>query len=204
MRNLAILFVGILLYSCNANKHLVENKKDVVKEIEVKEQIEEFIRKKATTANATKNDRGYLIGFASREAFNDNSYQYWFNDRYSSYKTDQELIAKLKPIINDFTIKGFMGTWCGDSKRETPRFYKILDETGFDQDYFELITVGRNKKTPDNLQEGFNIIRVPTFIFYKDGEEVGRFVEYPRETLEKDILNILTGAPYKHSYDRSK
>ena len=200
MRNITILFVAILLSACSANKYLVENKKDVVKKIEVKE----VVRKKATTANATKNDRGYLIGFTNREAFNDASYQYWFNDRYSSDKTDQELIAKLKPIINDFTIKGFMGTWCGDSKRETPRFYKILDETGFDQDYFELITVGRNKKTPDNLQEGFNIIRVPTFIFYKDGEEVGRFVEYPRETLEKDILNILTGAPYKHSYDKSE
>ncbi|MEN8834704.1 MAG: thioredoxin family protein [Polaribacter sp.] len=200
MRNITILFVAILLSACSANKYLIENKKDIVKKIEVKE----VVRKKATTANATKNDRGYLIGFTNREAFNDASYQYWFNDRYSTYKTDQELIAKLKPIINDFTIKGFMGTWCGDSKRETPRFYKILDETGFDQDYFELITVGRNKKTPDNLQEGFNIIRVPTFIFYKDGEEVGRFVEYPRETLEKDILNILTGAPYKHSYDKSE
>ena len=200
MRNITILFVAILLSACSANKYLIENKKDIVKKIEVKE----VVRKKATTANATKNDRGYLIGFTNREAFNDASYQYWFNDRYSTYKTDQELIAKLKPIINDFTIKGFMGTWCGDSKRETPRFYKILDETGFDQDYFELVTVGRNKKTPNNLQEGFNIIRVPTFIFYKDGEEVGRFVEYPRETLEKDILKILTGAPYKHSYDRSK
>ena len=200
MRNITILFVAILLSACSANKYLVENKKDVVKKIEVKE----VVRKKATTANATKNDRGYLIGFTNREAFNDASYQYWFNDRYSTYKTDQELIAKLKPIINDFTIKGFMGTWCGDSKRETPRFYKILDETGFDQDYFELVTVGRNKKTPNNLQEGFNIIRVPSFIFYKDGEEVGRFVEYPRETLEKDILNILTGAPYKHYYDKSE
>ena len=200
MRNITILFVAILLSACSANKYLIENKKDIVKKIEVKE----VVRKKATTANATKNDRGYLIGFTNREAFNDASYQYWFNDRYSTYKTDQELIAKLKPIINDFTIKGFMGTWCGDSKRETPRFYKILDETGFDQDYFELVTVGRNKKTPNNLQEGFNIIRVPTFIFYKDGEEVGRFVEYPRETLEKDIFKILTGAPYKHSYDRSK
>ena len=45
------------------------------------------------------------------------------------YKTDEEVIAKLKPIINNYTIKGFMGTWCGDSKRNVPRFYKILEET---------------------------------------------------------------------------
>lgn len=204
MRNITILFIALLLSACNANKYLVENKKDTVKKIEVKEEIEKVVRKKAAAADTTKNDRGYLIGFANREAFNDVSYQYWFDDRYNEYDTNQDIIAKLKPIINNFTIKGFMGTWCGDSKRETPRFYKILDETNFDQDYFELVTVGRNKKTPDNLQKGFNIIRVPTFIFYEDGKEVGRFVEYPRETLEKDILKIVTGVPYKHSYDRGK
>jgi len=203
MKNISILFFTILLSACNANKTAVENNTEIEEKIEVVE-VKEVARQKAPVANATKNDRGYLIGIANREMFNDDSYNYWFNDRYKEYNTDKELIAKLKPIINDFTIKGFMGTWCGDSKRETPRFYKILDETDFDQEYFELITVGRNKKTPNNLQEGFNIIRVPTFIFYKDGKEVGRFVEYPRESLEKDILKILTGEPYKHSYDRSK
>ena len=61
-----------------------------------------------------------------------------------------------------------------------------------------------NKKTPDNLQLDLKIIRVPTFIFYKDEEEIGRYVEYPRESMEKDILKILTRQPYKHSYDKSK
>ncbi|MCB0473638.1 MAG: thioredoxin family protein, partial [Flavobacteriaceae bacterium] len=65
----------------------------------------------------------------------------------------------------------------------------------------ELITVDHSKKTPDNLQEGLNITNVPTFIFYKKGKEIGRFVEYPRETLEKDILAIISGQPYKHSYE---
>jgi len=95
-----------------------------------------------------------------------------------------------------------MGTWCGDSKRETPHFYKILDQTGFNINNLQLITVNRNKKTPDNLQEGFDVKRVPTFIFYKDGKEIGRYVEYARESLEKDILKIVTGEAYKHSYDK--
>ena len=67
------------------------------------------------------------------------------------------------------------------------------------------VFVNSGKRTPDNLQRGFEIIRVPTFIFYdKDGKEIGRYVEYARETLEKDILKILTGKEYKHSYDRTK
>ncbi|MEJ2614863.1 MAG: hypothetical protein P8Z35_07895 [Ignavibacteriaceae bacterium] len=34
---------------------------------------------------------------------------------------------------------------------------------------------------------------VPTIIFYKDEKELGRIVETPNDSLEKDILKILTG-----------
>jgi thiol-disulfide isomerase/thioredoxin len=61
-----------------------------------------------------------------------------------------------------------MGTWCGDSKRETPAFYKILDNTVFDYNNLELITVSRAKETPEGFEKDLNIIRVPTFIFYKN------------------------------------
>jgi thioredoxin-related protein len=63
-----------------------------------------------------------------------------------------------------------------------------------------MIVLNRAKETPNNLQEGYNITNVPTFIFYKKGKEIGRFVEFPRETLEKGILKIVSGKPYKHSY----
>ena len=192
MKNIFILFSTVIFMACNANKSATEKK------------AEEIVREKAKEVTAEKNDRGYLIGIANKASFDDASYKGWFDSRYTEYKTDAEVIEKLKPIINNYTIKGFMGTWCGDSKRGVPRFYKILEETGFNQDYFELITVGRNKKTPDNLQEGFDLLRVPTFIFFKNGKEVGRFVERPRETMEKDILKIVSGEPYKHSYDKSE
>ena len=195
MKNLLVLFSTVIFMACNSSKTSVENKKAEIKKI---------VREKAKEVTAEKNDRGYLIGIANKASFADASFKPWFDSRYSEYKTDAEVIEKLKPIINNYTIKGFMGTWCGDSKRNVPRFYKILEETGFNQDYFELITVGRNKKTPDNLQEGFDLLRVPTFIFMKEGKEVGRFVERPRETMEKDILKIVTGEPYKHSYDKSE
>ena len=153
---------------------------------------------------ATKTEEGYLVGIANKESFQDEDFKGWFDSRYAEYETDKAVIGQLSDALNGYTIKGFMGTWCGDSKRETPRFYKVLEESGFNLDKFELITVNRSKRTPDNLQEGFNIIRVPTFIFYKDGKEVGRYVEYPRETLEKDILKIVTNQPYKHSYDNNE
>ena len=150
---------------------------------------------------AEKNKNGDLVGFANKESFNQAPYNTWFNQKYDSYKPDENTISFLKKELKGVKIKGFMGTWCGDSKRETPRFYKILELSDFNLKNFELITVNRGKKTPDNLQEGLDIKRVPTFIFYKNGKEIGRYVEYARESLEKDILKIVSGKEYKHSYD---
>lgn len=68
-----------------------------------------------------------------------------------------------------------MGTWCGDSKREVPKLYKILEAS-------------------------LNIHRVPTVIFYKDGKEVNRIVEHPIKTFEEDIQNIITKNDYESNY----
>ena len=200
MKNILTFFLIGMLAACNSNKTAVETNKTA----EIKEVIQKEVVQALRLITAKKDTNGYLSGIANKNSFKDDSFKSWFNSRYSEYNVDKEIVDKLTTALKGYTIKGFMGTWCGDSKRETPRFYKILDETGFDQNNFELITVNRDKKTPNNLQEGLNIIRVPTFIFYEGNKEVGRYVEYPRETIEKDILKIVTGQPYKHSYDKSK
>ena len=153
---------------------------------------------------AVKNKQGDLVGFANKESFKQAPYTGWFTQKFNTYTPDATTIASLKTALNGVTIKGFMGTWCGDSKRETPHFYKVLEAADFNLKNVTLVTVNRSKVTPDNLQEGYNINRVPTFIFYRDGKEIGRYVEYARESLEQDILKIVSGAAYKHSYDRSK
>jgi thiol-disulfide isomerase/thioredoxin len=154
--------------------------------------------------NATKNKQGDLIGFANKESFEQAAYNSWFTENFDAYQPDEETITSLKIALKATTVKGFMGTWCGDSKRETPHLYKILELANFNFKNLELVTVNRSKKTPDNLQNGFDIKKVPTFIFYKKDKEIGRYVEYARETLEKDILKIVSGKAYKHSYDNSK
>jgi thiol-disulfide isomerase/thioredoxin len=151
-------------------------------------------------APPTKDSEGNLIGFVQKADFLKEDYSYWFTPNYKNYKVDTELAAKIKPLLKNVTIKAFMGTWCGDSKEQTPAFYKILDEANFDYKNLKLVAVDRDKKTPDSLQKGYNIHHVPTFIFYKNNKEIGRFVEYPQETLEKDILKILSGESYQHSY----
>ena len=144
---------------------------------------------------------GNLVGITAKSDFLKAPFNNWFDYNYEEYELNSETIETLKPLLQNITIKAFMGTWCGDSQEQTPVFYKILDATDFNYKNLEMVAVDRSKKTPDNLQEGLNIIRVPTFIFYKKGEEIGRFVEYPRESVETDMLKIVSGTAYKHSYE---
>lgn len=111
------------------------------------------------------------------------------------------MVTALGEALKGVDITLFLGSWCKDSKREVPRFFKILDAADYNGDV-ELIAVDRRKKTPENLQKGKDIKRVPTMIFKKDGEEIGRIVEYPVESLEKDIQKILSGQAYTHAYER--
>ena len=56
-----------------------------------------------------------------------------------------------------------------------------------------LINVDKNKKGKRDEIEGLAIELVPTIIFYKDEKEIGRIIETPKDTLEKDMLDILMG-----------
>ncbi len=149
----------------------------------------------------TQNRLG-LVGVKVKKDFEKQPYSQWFNSSYEDYKLDKRTIKKLKKYAKKFNIKVFMSVWCHDSKREVPHLYKILESINFDEKNLEIIALNRVKKTPENLQEGFDIVRTPTFIFYKKGKEIGRYVEFPRESLEKDMLKIISGKLYKHSYEK--
>lgn len=151
-----------------------------------------------------KPDRnGNLIGYFEKSDLLQGKFKVWFEKSYDNYQPKEKVVKKIKKELKGVSVKSFVGTWCHDSKREIPRFYKLMELAGFDvKNNFQIVGISRGKKTPDNLQEGYNIEHTPTLIFYRDGEEIGRYVEHSRETLEKDILKILKGKPYKHTYQK--
>ncbi|PTS91815.1 thioredoxin [Pedobacter sp. HMWF019] len=115
-----------------------------------------------------------------------------YDTEYSNYVLDDSLIQALQLPLSTKTITTVLGTWCGDSKLYVPHFLKVLDAAGFKEENLRLIGVNQSKKAAQGLIDHLNIDRVPTFIIFQDGKEIGRIVEQPNETFEKDILNILT------------
>ena len=144
-----------------------------------------------TITTDEKTDKPMLIGYTTLETFNDASFSPWWKSEYKMYDVDSTTIEKLKINFEDVDIKIVMGTWCSDSRTEVPHFYKILDEINYPTEKVTLINVKRDKQGLENEVEELDINFVPTFVFYHAGEEMGRIIEMPYETLEKDMLELV-------------
>ena len=134
-----------------------------------------------------------LLGYCDKDSLKSNLVTQWFLPEYDSYSVDEETLKSINSeLIPELEIFIVMGTWCSDSQREVPRFLKITEFLNLQSGQLVIIGVDKNKKADEILISRMNIELVPTFIFYYEGEEVGRIIESPKETLEKDILNIIS------------
>jgi thiol-disulfide isomerase/thioredoxin len=150
------------------------------------------------------NGNPMLLGNCQRDALQQAPFSSWFSSNYSAYVVDSFTCTFIKPLLANKTITMFMGTWCGDSKREVPRIIKMLDCCGFPAENLTMIMVSNlpeaYKQSPQHEEAGKNIIRVPTILIHENGKEVGRIVESPVASLEKDMLAILQQKGYTPNY----
>lgn len=124
----------------------------------------------------------------------------WFPKNYDSYKSDIFLSENNFDNIDNFIIELYMGVTCHDSEREIPRLIKILDEINFPDNQLNIFLLKRDKTSDYEYEKGKNITNTPTIIFYKDSIEINRIVEFPIETLERDIYKIINEIEYKNAY----
>jgi len=161
-----------------------------------KEQAEVTAKEKPTP----EIQNGMLLGEFSKEDLQKEPFANWFNSGYDKLSPKEEAMETIKNNISNYEIVAYMGTWCPDSRRETPKLFKILDKAGYDLDKLTIYGVDHSKTTKGKTEEQWNVKRVPTIIFLKDGKEVNRFVEYPKESIEEDIAKIVSGEEYSNSY----
>lgn len=163
-----------------------------------------FVSSASAQVPKDHNNRERLLGQISKSDLIQNSFASWFTPNYNDYKVDTKTLNTIKEDLKEYKIVVFMGTWCGDSKRETPPFYKILEAANFPMENFNIVAVdnakNNYKKSPGGEEKGLNITHVPTFILYKNGIEVNRIVESPVISLEKDLKAIVTDSTYIPNY----
>lgn len=140
-----------------------------------------------------KTNEEILIGYCNKDGLTSPPFDEWFLAEYKSYMIDKDILKPVMHKVNkDLKIAIVLGTWCSDSQREVPRFMKIVSFFKMDPAQISIIAVDRNKEAKNIPLTNLNIDFVPTFIFYDHEKEIGRIVEWPEESLEKDIEKIFT------------
>jgi len=86
----------------------------------------------------------------------------------------------------------YFGSWCGDSFEHLPPLVAALRAADNPNLELELIGLDRRKNAPDSWA---GIEAVPTVIVYRDGAELGRVVETPKSTMDRDVAVIVAQKP---------
>ena len=94
-----------------------------------------------------------------------------------------EVLAQNKPMVLDF-----WATWCGPCKVLSGTLDKISKEYG------DKLVIGKcNIEDTEDLAETYGIRNVPTLIFLKNGEQVGRLSGARPESEIKEMINNFFG-----------
>jgi thiol-disulfide isomerase/thioredoxin len=115
-----------------------------------------------------------------------------WQQKYDAFEPAANMLDAIKTKLGSGeTVDIYLGLWCPDSRNHVPTFLKMLDklETGVPVRYF-----GVPRKPSKEVKFYFEekqVEKVPTFIFYRDGKEIGRIVEKPKTGIVEDTMDIV-------------
>lgn len=97
--------------------------------------------------------------------------------------TEEQLLAKVK---NGTYVLFFTADWCPDCRFIKPAMPQIEEDF---KDY-HFLKVDRDENI--DLAGDLNIFGIPSFVVYRDGKEIGRFVNKDRKT-KQQVEDFLHG-----------
>lgn len=112
---------------------------------------------------------------------------------FEGASVDEDAASALAAVEPGARVAVYLGVWCPDCMREVPRFWRALDAAGEVPFEVEYVGLDRHFSAGDVSIEGLDIEAIPTFIVYRDDEEVGRVVERSENSIESDLGALLSG-----------
>ena len=141
-----------------------------------------------------------ILGPMNRANLDTDEFLAWFEPSYKSQKVPDDWVSEHLNLSKKITFKLFLGTWCEDTQRELGPMFKILDALNVHQNRIEMYGLSEFKDSPDRLEKKYEILNIPTLIFFENGIEINRIVEFPVVNLLDDFSKILKKQTYKNSY----
>ena len=107
---------------------------------------------------------------------------------------DAEAAAALAGAAPGARVVVYLGAWCPDSVREVTRMWRALEAAGAPPFPIEYVALDRSFQAGEVDIVDRAVIAVPTIVVERGGAEVGRIVERPVASVERDLADLLTGA----------
>jgi thiol-disulfide isomerase/thioredoxin len=115
----------------------------------------------------------------------------WFKVGYEKYNPIVSTTENIKTKFQNCELIVFGGTWCEDTQKLLPQFYKVLHLAGIDKNKVTLYLLDKEKHGPEQMETTYHIANIPTFILKNNGIEVGRITEHVTQSIEQDIVELL-------------
>jgi thiol-disulfide isomerase/thioredoxin len=173
MRPFFIAFIGITLFASCASSKLTSGKDYIT----------------------VPDDRAKILsGQIDRSILESDTAFAFLKENMKWGEADASAVAAFQKNASKFSMVVVIGTWCEDSNNLLPKFFRLLDKSGYPASKVSLIAVDRNKKAYKNIQVKYSITNTPTFIVIQNGKEVGRITEYGKTGyMEKELGEIISG-----------
>ena len=117
----------------------------------------------------------------------------WKTYMDAEYAPDTASLQQIRAALGkgDVSFRLIAATWCSDSREEMPRLYAVFERCGIRADDVELWGVNLPKTEPADIVRANALEYVPTLVILRKGAEIGRVVENPAQSWERDIAEIL-------------
>lgn len=149
----------------------------------------------AQTTSTASNGKKVLKGKIDMKTLMNDSSAAWFYSGVNNYQPNENMLNYVKDNRGKFNVVAVIGTWDDGSRRLLPALYKVIILAGSPEE--QILTFGADEKLQTDAPTDYKVKKLPAFIVFREGKEIGRVNADTEDTIESALAKILLKANRK-------
>jgi hypothetical protein len=132
-----------------------------------------------------------LVGRINEMLLANDSAFLWFFTGVNRYKPDTAWTKYISYYRDSFDVVAFAGTWCLDTKRLLPQFYRVMMASSYPMNRIKLYGLDHQLHGLGDAAQQYDIDKVPTIVLIHKGKVIGKIEDKVHRSMEADMVSIL-------------